>query len=331
MKKHVFWIIILMHLWIVLTVFSSPALSAEKSLRILCSTFPIYQITRNVVKGYDAVEVELMLPAQLGCPHDYALTPQDMKKLGRADVLIVNGLGLEEFPGAPIKKANDKIIIIDSSRTITGIMKYNTDHNGDREKARDHGHAHDHDGEEPGHEESEEAQDHDYSDANPHLFASPRMAAKIALNIAAELSKLDPRGVQVYLKNAQAYADKMNRLADEFASLGKNLKNNRIVTQHGVFDYLARDMGLEIVAVVQAHAGQDPSAAEMLEIVRTIKEKQAGAVFIEPQYPAKTSHIIAKEAGIPAANGPDNAGDDYYEKVMRENLATLKKILGTKK
>jgi ABC-type Zn uptake system ZnuABC Zn-binding protein ZnuA len=162
------------------------------------------------------------------------------------------------------------------------------------------------------------------------------MVAKIAMNIAAELAKIEPEGAAVYLKNAQAYADKMNSLADEFVAMGKTLKNNRIVTQHGVFDYLARDMGLEIVAVVQAHAGQEPAAAEMLDIVKTISEKHAGAVFTEPQYPAKVSQAIAKEAGIPTAtldpvaNGPDNAGRDYYEKVMIKNMATLKKTLGTK-
>ena len=111
--------------------------------------------------------------------------------------------------------------------------------------------------------------------------------------------------------------------------------NNRIVTQHGVFDYLARDMGLEVVAVVQAHAGQDPSASEILAIVKTIKTKKAGAIFTEPQYPEAVGTTIAKEASIvaarldPAANGPERAPLDYYEQVMRTNLSILEKTLGS--
>ena len=42
--------------------------ASEKSLRVLCTTFPIYQITRNVAQGRSAVHVDLMVPAQLGCP-----------------------------------------------------------------------------------------------------------------------------------------------------------------------------------------------------------------------------------------------------------------------
>ena len=85
-----------------------------EQIRIIATTFPIYQFCRNITKDCD-VELSLLLPASLGCPHDYALTPQDMIKLSKADVLAINGLGLEEFLGAPLQKANPKIKIIDSS------------------------------------------------------------------------------------------------------------------------------------------------------------------------------------------------------------------------
>jgi ABC-type Zn uptake system ZnuABC Zn-binding protein ZnuA len=94
-------------------------------------------------------------------------------------------------------------------------------------------------------------------------------------------------------------------------------------------------MGLEVVAVVQAHAGQNHSASEILKIVQTAKAKKAGALFTEPQYPEAVGTTIAKEAGIaadrldPAANGPEQAPLDYYEQVMRTNLTTLEKTLGS--
>ena len=161
------------------------------------------------------------------------------------------------------------------------------------------------------------------------------MTAKLAINIAAELSKADTTGAATYLKNAQAYADAMNKLADDMAALGQRLKNNRIVQPHGVFDYLARDMSLEIVAVMQAH-GQEPSAAEMVSLVKTIKEKNAGAIFTEPQYPEKAGKSLAKETGIavalldPVATGPENASLTYYEEIMRHNMKTLESTLGVK-
>ena len=83
---------------------------------ILVTTFPIYQIVRNVTEGRDGVKVNLLLSSQLGCPHDYALTIEDMKKLAKSDILIINGHGMEEFLGAPVKKANPNILIIKLSK-----------------------------------------------------------------------------------------------------------------------------------------------------------------------------------------------------------------------
>ncbi len=285
-------------------------------VNILCSTFPICQITRNVAAGYAGAKVELLLPASLGCPHHYSLTPQDMQKMARADVLVVNGLGMEEFLGAPVRKANPRLIVVDSSQGIEGLLPYAGGHDHD-EPAEDREAEHEREGE----------------GANPHLFASPRQAAQLALNIAAGLAKVDPDGATVYEKNAKAYAARMNVLADDMAAEVKKLRNNRVVQPHGVFDYLARDIGLEIVAVTQPH-GQEPSAAEMLELVRLIREKQAGAVFTEPQYSPKVGQTLAREAGIPTAVldpvalGPADAPLDYYETAMRKNLETLRATLG---
>ena len=294
---------------------------------VLCSTFPVCQLARNVAQGREGVNVQLLLPAEMGCPHHYSLTPQDMKKLAGADVFVVNGLGLEEFLGAPVGQANQELLVVDSSAGIPDVLQY-------AEEPREHGAGHAEEAHEA-HEEGEEAHGHSHrhEGANPHLFVSPRMAAKLALNIAAGLSKADPEGAGVYFRNANAYAERMNALAGEMSALGRRLRNPRIVQPHGVFDYLARDMGLEVVALLQPH-GQEPSAAEMIAIARIVREKNAGAVFTEPQYTAKAGQTIAREAGIPAAvldpaaSGPEGAPLDYFETVMRNYMEILSATLG---
>lgn len=304
--------------------------------KVLCTTFPIYRITRNVMQGREGADVQLLLPAALGCPHDYALTPQDMNKLADARVLVVNGLGMEEFLGAPVKRANADLLVVDSSSGIKELLQYQDD---DQDAEHEHGDQDGHEAHEAAqnhHEHGETESHHHHTGANPHLFASPRMAAQLVAAIAYGLAKADPDGAALYTKNAVGYAVRLNRLADELFALGKTLKNNRIVTQHGAFDYLARDMGLEVVAVVQAHAGQEPSAAEMLKIVKAVREKKAGAIFTEPQYPAKVGQMIAKETGIPTAmldpvaTGPESSPLDYYETAMRKNMETLRAALGVK-
>lgn len=291
-------------------------------LKVLCTTFPVYQITKNVASGRNDLEVQLMIAASLGCPHDYAPTPQDMQKLAKADLLIANGLGMEEFLGAPVRSAHSKIRVIDASAGIIQTLTYTDAMHHPEEKTN--------------RAKTTEQEEHLHTGVNPHLFASPRMSALMARNIADALAAADPSAAALYAKNAKDYAGRMNALADEFAALGKVLRNNRIITQHGVFDYLARDMGLKIVAVLQAHAGEDPSAAEMRAIIGEAKEEKAGAVFTEPQYPAKIGQTVAKEAGIPAASldpaasGPEDAQADYYETVMRNNLKILREVLGVK-
>ncbi len=301
---------------------------AASGADVLCTTFPIYQITCNVAQGREGVNVELLLPASLGCPHHYSLTPQDMQKLALADVLVVNGLGMEEFLGAPVKKANPRLTVVDSANGIKELIEYA--HEGEHDD-----HAADHEAEHEEHGHDDEAKHEHHHGANPHLFASPLMTATLAENIAAGLSKADPEGGGVYFKNAKSYAAKMNALAADMSALVRTLKNNRIVQPHGVFDYLARDIGLEIVAVTQPH-GQEPSAAEMLKVIATVREKNGGAVFTEPQYSPKVGQTIAKETGIPtavldpAASGPEDAPIDYYEQVMRKNMETLRATLGVK-
>ena len=145
--------------------------------------------------------------------------------------------------------------------------------------------------------------------AGPFIKDSqPKLAARLAMNIAAGLSQVDPDDATIFAKNAQQYADNLNLMADDFAALGKTVKNNRIITQHGVFDYLARNMGLEVCAVVQAHAAQEPSAAGMLEIIQTEKEKKVTAVFTEP--PVSSPGRTDDRQGIRYFNGHAGPGCD---------------------
>ena len=252
MRKTTAGIVFLM----ILTLMCGAALAQT---RVLATTFPVYQIVRNITQNVPDVEVQLMLPAQAGCPHDYALTPQDMSKLAQADILVLNGLGLEAFLGSPSARAKKELHTIDSSKGISGLLPYT-----DAEEAH------------------EEHEGHHHGGMNPHLFASPRMAAQMTRSIAGQLADLNPANAATYWANAENYARTLDALADEFAALGGTLKNNRIITQHGVFDYLARDMGLDVVAVIQADDTQAPSASDMMKLIKAIRSQHVGAIFTEP-------------------------------------------------
>lgn len=279
--------------------------STARETRVLTTTFPLWLMARRVAADVPGVTVDLMIPAGAGCPHDYGLSPRDMMRLAEADVLIMNGLGLEAFLGPDAGAVTGRIKpsgrVIVAAEGVPGVLP-----------------------------------DEDGKGANPHLFASPRMAALLVTNMGEGLAQADPEHAALYRSHAETYAATLNGLADAFAALGPRLANTRVVTQHRDFDYLARDAGLTVVGVVQSHEGQEPSAADLLRLTRLIREEKVGAVFTEPQYPAKAGETLARETGVPVAvldpvaSGPADAPPDYYEQVMSTNLHTLERILGTR-
>jgi zinc/manganese transport system substrate-binding protein/zinc transport system substrate-binding protein len=341
-----------------------------EKLDVLCSFFPVYLFTKNVVGDTPNVSVSLMLPSEMGCPHDYDLKPQDVKRIAGADLFVVNGGGLEEFTELEVKKAIPRVVVVDSSKGIVSLKPedehdhdhdhahesketkaHKHDHDHDHKEAHDHKHDHDH---KDGHDEKDhdhahkDAHKHDHGDhdhdhdhghdhggVNPHFFTSPRAAAQQAINIGEALAKADPKNAEAYRKNAAAYSDRLKNLGSEFETLGKQIKNKKIVTMHEVFDYLAKDCGLEIVATIHSSPGHDPSAGQLRKVIEQIKKSGAAAVFTEPQYSPQAGKTVAKDAGVPVhsldpvASGPSSAGADYYEKTMRGNLEVLRQTLAS--
>ena len=151
-----------------------------------------------------------------------------------------------------MKKANPKLQVMNSSASIGDILNYSDAAEGEeadddhRHHEAAHVHSHEYDAQQRHHEHSEHHHGHDehhhhHSGPNPHLFASLCMAALQVANIVKALAAAAPEERELLSRNAQAYIQKLDALNEAFEQLGKRLANKRIVTQHGVFDYLARD------------------------------------------------------------------------------------------
>ncbi|NJD62463.1 MAG: zinc ABC transporter substrate-binding protein [Deltaproteobacteria bacterium] len=278
----------------------SPLTAGANELRVLASFLPMYLFARNVAGDAPGVSVDMMLPASLGCPHEYALTPGDMRKIASADLFIANGYGMEEFLGAPVRKANPRIRIVESAEGVPPIRTGGASHGG----------------------------------INPHTWVSPRNAILQVRNIEKAMSAASPRNAPAFRRNADAYVAKLADLAGEFEAASPRFRNRNLVTFHNVFDYLARDLGLTIVGKIEDTPGQEPSAGEVQGLVRTIREKKAAAVFREPQYPDRLARMIAAEAGVPSKTldpvATGSTAPSTYESVMRENLRALTEALGTR-
>jgi len=226
----------------------------------------------------------------------------------QADIIIQDGLGMEPFLSDLLKAGRHEKNIITASEGIAPILA----------KFRESG---------------EYRQDSGTFQYNPHLFASPREAARMVANITASLADMLPAYAERIKENGDNYRARLEKLSREFADSLKNLKNNRVITIHEVFEYMGRDYGFEILDVIEKEPGQEPSAREMMGLVQRIRSEKVAALFNEPQYSSKIAGVLGQETNLavfmldPVASGPPDPPLDYYEKVMSENLKTLIRAL----
>lgn len=291
----------------------------EDTLNIVTSFYPLYISTINITKDIPNITVTNMTKSQTGCLHDYQLTPQDLKTLEKADILVVNGAGMESFLDSIISQYPN-LEIVDATKGLT-LLEDDT-HNHDD-------HDHDHDSED---EHSEDdGHDHEY---NPHVWVSVTGNIEEVKNIASQLEDLNPENKEAYESNTNTYVSKLEELKNEMHAELDNLPNRDIITFHEAFPYFAEEFNLNIAGVIEIEPDSEPSAKEIEEIINTIKSKNINALFTEPQYSSKVAETIATETGAtvyeldPIVTGDSNpdAYDDYINK-MKKNLDVLKEAL----
>lgn len=270
--------------------------ATNKNFTIVTSFYPMYISTINITRDVPGVEVINMTKPQTGCLHDYQLVPEDVQKLEKASVFVVNGAGMEAFLDKAVKQ-QPKLKIVDASKDIL-LLK-------------------DESGEE-----------------NPHVWVSVSNAIMQVKNITEQLTELDPANAEKYRSNANIYTKKLETLREDMHSNLDKVKTKDIITFHEAFPYFAKEFNLNIIDVIEREPGTEPSPKELEETIAKVKLLHVKALFAEPQYPAKAAEVIAKETGAkvftlnPAVTGeskPD-AYDDYII-IMKKNLDVLKEAL----
>lgn len=231
----------------------APLAQAEdgKRLRIGITLHPYYSYVSNIVG--DKAEVVPLIPAGFN-PHAYEPRAEDIKRIGTLDVVVLNGVGHDDFaermiassekPGIPVIEANAKVPLL----AATGMA------------ARGAGKV-----------------------VNPHTFLSISASITQVNTIARELGKLDPANAKAYTRNARAYAKRLRALrADALARLNKApAADFRVATIHGAYDYLLREFGLEVTAVVEPAHGIEPSPSQLKKTIDQLKALDVKVIFSE--------------------------------------------------
>lgn len=292
----------LLAMLLALVLLGSCAAAGDAGKTFVTSFYPMYVFALNVTQGVPGAQVVNLAGQNVGCLHDYQLQTRDMVTLEKADALIINGGGMEQFMDKVIAR-QPQLPVIDAGSGIDMLCSEDE---------------HDHEG-----------HDHDraHEVMNAHVWMDPKLAAVQVKNIADGLAAADPDNAQRYLDNAAAYIARIEALDSEIAGMLAPFAGQQIITFHESFAYFARAYGLEVAAVIAGDGGEEPSTREIAKTCDLVKEKGIGVLFVEPQYPAKSAQTIARETGAQVLTiNPVVSGDgspESYETLMRENASIM--------
>lgn len=289
------------------------------------------------ITGDDA-NVEVLFPVGAD-PHDYQPSSTQVQAMQTADLVVVNGLQLEEGLLDVIESLEaDGVNVLEVAPLLDPIAFAGGGHHHDEEDEHheeEGDHHHDDEGEH--HEEEGEHHDHHHDGDDPHVWMDPLRVASAAELIAAELAVLD--STIDWMANANRYADELRALDDEVRSMLESVPADRkkMVTNHDAFGYFADRYGVEVVgAVIPSFSTlATPSSGELAELVEIMIDENINVIFAETIEPTTLAEAVAAEVGTDvevvelftgSLGGPGSGGDSYVD-MIRHNAVRVSEAL----
>jgi zinc/manganese transport system substrate-binding protein len=284
---------------------ATPAAAHEKpadKIKAVATISILGDMVRNV--GGDRVNVTTLVGPN-GDAHVYSPTPGDAKKLADAEVVFVNGLGLEgwipRLIGASATKASTVIV----SNGIAPLKE-------------------------------QSARDGRRAVINPHAWQSVANAKIYVANIRDALRAVDPAGAAAYDANAAAYLGRLDTLETQIeTAIGRIPADRRqIVVAHDAFGYFSDAYGLTFLSPQGISTDAEPSAKDVARIITLIRTHKIPAVFLENISDPRLMDEIARETGAAiggkiytdALSEPDGPAATYID-MMRHNVDEFSKAL----
>ena len=281
--------------------------SQEEGLTVLATTYPVYLFARTVAQGVEGVTVERLNTGSVSCLHDYTLSVDDMKKIEGADVIAMNGAGLEDFMDDAL--AASSAAVIDCSQGVA--LFENADHI---------------------HEEGDGGHDHGHWD--PHYWMDPGNAAVMVRNLQEGFALADPDHGDAYARNGEEAAGQLPSFAGDCTQALEGAEGAALITFHDGFHYFAQALGLPLLASIEEEEGSEASAMEINEITQLVKEHQLPVIFTEVNSSDATANAISRETGCQVAqltmlmDGPEEGDLSTYLEGVRSNVNTIVSFFG---
>ena len=282
-------------------------------LTVYTTVFPVYDFVRNI--GQDKVNLNYIIPPGVE-PHDYEITPKVLKDIQNADLLIKNGLGIDNFVDKIESESDLKIVT--ASEGITPLTY---------SEEEEHDHDHDH--------EEEISDEHNHGEYDPHVWLDIDLAIKECTNIKDALIESDEENKEYYEENYNSYIKELENLNTKYNKELKNITKNDIIVSHDAYGYLCEKYDINQISITGISANQEPSLSKISEISNYVKDNNIKYILFDGLVNPKVSQTIANEANIDTAilysidglTKKDFDNNASYVSLMEKNLETLKLVL----
>lgn len=293
-----------------------------EGIEIVVTTSTIGDLVANVA-GADAT-VEVLMP--LGAdPHSFSPSSQQVARMNSADLVVVNGLGLEEGFEDVLEG-----VVADGGRVLElgpllDPIPFGLEENEDE----DH---------EPEEDEHEEDGDNDHS-VDPHVWMDPLRMADAAVLVAAELNDLEPG--TGWTERGAAYSTELKELhaAIEEELSGIEPADRLLVTNHEALGYFADRYGFGVIGTVIPGGSTlgDPSSEALASLIEMIRSLGVNVIFAEATQPSALADAVARELGgevqvvelFTGSLGEPGSGAETLIDMLRTNASKIAQALGS--
>ena len=306
----------------------------DEPLRVVVTTGILADITTQVLDGTGA-EVEVVMPPGVD-PHAYEPSASDGVALREADLVVANGLQLEEALLDVLAAAEqDGVAVVEVGAGLDDVLEVGGDDDGHGDEGDDHADEGDH-ADEDDHEGHDED---DHGGVDPHVWLDPINVGQIAEIVAAAYAEVDPDAAATVDENAAAVVADMAALDAELQELVATLDEDQrlLVTNHDALRYLAARYGFEIIATVLPGTSTDVdvTAAGFTELAATIEDAGVPAIFAETSSSDRLARSLAEEVGdievvelYTGALGAPGSGADTVAGMIRTDIERIVDALG---
>ncbi len=260
----------LLLLAVAVVLFAGDSAAGSAPLRVVSTTTILADLVTQV--GGARIDSRCLIrPGVDG--HTYQPTPDDVKLIASARLVVVNGLGFEGWIDQLVQAAG-----VPRERIVTASAGVEPMTAGDHD---------------------ETAHAHKHGDSDPHAWQDAKNGMRYAANLRDAFTTADPAGADDYAAWCEAYTAQL-RVVD--AWVRKQLaalpaERRVLVTSHDALGYFGRAYGLEIIAVEGVATGQEPDAARVAALIALLRKRQVKSVFIENVANPKVVESIGREGG----------------------------------